>query len=55
MGLNISPTIWQSYINAILDCFQSRKYLFPLKNNTCSKTRRLIESVMEKWTEDIPM
>ena len=26
MGLNISPAIWQSYINAILDCFQSRKY-----------------------------
>ena len=26
MGLNISPSIWQSYINAILDCFQSRKY-----------------------------
>ena len=26
MGLNISPVIWQSYINAILDCLQSRKY-----------------------------
>ena len=26
IGLNISPSIWQSYINAILDCFQSRKY-----------------------------
>ena len=26
MGLNISPSIWQSYINAILDCHQSRKY-----------------------------
>ena len=25
MGLNISPTIWQSYINAILNCLQSRK------------------------------
>ena len=24
--LNISPSIWQSYINAILDCLQSRKY-----------------------------
>ena len=22
MGLNISPSIWQSYINAILDCLQ---------------------------------
>ena len=26
MGLNVSPSIWQSYINAILDCLQSRKY-----------------------------
>ena len=26
VGLNISPAIWQSYINAILDCLQSRKY-----------------------------
>ena len=25
-GLNISPSNWQSYINAILDCLQSRKY-----------------------------
>ena len=26
MGLNISPPIWQSYINAILSCLQSRKH-----------------------------
>ena len=26
LGLNISPAIWQSYINAILSCLQSRKY-----------------------------
>ena len=26
MGLNISPAIWQSYINAILNCLSSRKY-----------------------------
>ena len=26
MGLNISPSIWESYINAILDCIQSMKY-----------------------------
>ena len=26
MGLNISPPIWQSYINAILSCLQIRKY-----------------------------
>ena len=26
MGLNISLTVWQSYINAILSCLSSRKY-----------------------------
>ena len=26
MGLNISPPIWKSYINAIISCLQSRKY-----------------------------
>ena len=26
MGLNISPPIWQPYINAILNCLQRRKY-----------------------------
>ena len=26
MGLNISPSIWQSYINAILDCLETRKH-----------------------------
>ena len=26
MGLNVSPLIWQSYINTILNSLQSRKY-----------------------------
>ena len=26
MGLNIPPSIWQSYINGIFNCLQSRKY-----------------------------
>ena len=26
MGLNISPPIWQSYINTILNCLQNKKY-----------------------------
>ena len=26
MGLNISPSIWQSHINAILECLQIRKH-----------------------------
>ena len=33
MGLNISPTIWQSYINAILSCLQSRKYFEAIMDN----------------------
>ena len=33
MGLNISPAIWQSYINAILDCLQSRKYCETIMND----------------------
>ena len=26
MGLNISPPIWQMYINTILNCLENRKY-----------------------------
>ena len=26
MGLNISPSVWQSYINAILSCLSNKKY-----------------------------
>ena len=26
MGLTVSPSIWQSYINSILNCLQSKKY-----------------------------
>ena len=33
MGLNISPSIWQSYINAILDCLQSKKYCEEIMND----------------------
>ena len=33
MGLNISPAIWQSYINAILSCLQSRKYCEAIMDN----------------------
>ena len=33
MGLNISPSIWQSYINIILDCLQSRKYCEAIMND----------------------
>ena len=33
MALNISPPIWQSYINAILDCLQSKKYFEAIMDN----------------------
>ena len=33
MGLNISPSIWQSYIHAILDCLQSKKYCEAIMDN----------------------
>ena len=33
MGLNISPPIWQSYINAILKCLQNRKYCKAIMDN----------------------
>ena len=41
MELNISPSIWQSYINAILECLQSRKHCEAIMDDlllfTCSK------------------
>ena len=33
MGLNISPSIWQSYINAILDCLHSKMYCEAIMDN----------------------
>ena len=33
MGLNLSPPKWQSYINAILSCLQSRKYCEAIMDN----------------------
>ena len=33
MGLNISTTIWQSYINTILECLQSRKHCEAIMND----------------------
>ena len=33
MGLNVSPMVWQLYINAILSCLSSRKYCEAIMNN----------------------
>ena len=63
MGLNISPSIWQSYINASLNCVQSQKYceaimddliLFtPSKESHINKLERLTESFAKERIEDI--
>ena len=55
MGLNISPASWQSYINAILRCLQSRKYckalmddllLFtPMKSSHFEKLEDLLKAL----------
>ena len=33
MGLHISPSIWPSYINAILHCLQNIKYCEPIMDD----------------------
>ena len=33
MGLNVSPPIWQTYINTILNCLDSRKYCEAILDN----------------------
>ena len=62
MGLNISPAIWLSYINAILSCLQSRKYcevimddllLFtPTKSSHFEKLDDLLKALWKKWFEN---
>ena len=33
MGLNMSPVVWQSYINAILNCLSNKKYCEAIMND----------------------
>ena len=57
MGLSISPSIWQSYINAILNCLQSKKYceanmddllLFtPSKGSHMAKLEDLLKALLK--------
>ena len=64
MGFNISPSIWQSYINAILDCLQSRKYceaimddllLFtPSKESHMSKLEDLLKALLKNGLKIFP-
>ena len=58
MGLNISPAVWQSYINAILSCLSSVKLLWM----TCCyshqgipfcQARRLGKDFVQEWVENL--
>ena len=64
MGINISPSIWQSYINAILDCLQSRKYceaimddllsFTPLKESHMNKLQDLLKALLKNGLKISP-
>ena len=64
MGLNRSPSIWQSYINAILDCLQSKKYcealmddllLFtPSRESHMSKLEDLLKALLKNGLKTSP-
>ena len=63
MGLNVSPPIWQMYINAILNSLQSRKYceaimddllLFtPSKRGAYGQIRRSLKGIKKEQLENI--
>ena len=64
MGLNISPSIWQSYINAILSCLQSKKYckaimddliLFtPSKESHMNKLEDILKALLQNGLKVLP-
>ena len=64
MGLNISLSIWQSYINAILDCLETRKHckaimddllLFtPTKKANMAKVRGLLKALLKNGLKISP-
>ena len=64
MGLNISPSIWQSYINAILDCLQSKKFckaimygliLFtPSKESHMNKLEDILNALLKNRLKILP-
>ena len=63
MGLNISPSIWQSYINVILNCLQSKKYseaimddlLFtPSKKSHMDKLEDMLQGILKNGLKISP-
>ena len=63
MGLNVSPPIWQTYMNAILNSLQSRKYceaimddllLFtPSKRVAYGQIGTSLKGIKKEWFENI--
>ena len=62
IGLDISPSIWKSYINVILNHLQSRKYckaimdnllLFTLAKTTHSKLEDLLKALLKNKTQKV--
>ena len=57
MGLNISPSVWQSYIIAILNCLKHKKYLeaimddllllTPSKSSCIAKLEDLLKALLK--------
>ena len=54
MGLNVSPPIWQSYINTILNCLESRKYCEAIMDDAYEKIGRFTESLAKEWIKISP-
>ena len=64
MGLDIWPSIWQTYINAILECLQSRKYckavmdylllFIPSKKSHISKLEDLLKALLKNGLKISP-
>ena len=64
MGLNICPSIWQTYINKILNCLQSKIYceaikddlllFYSLKKFSYCKIRRFVKGTIKEWIANIP-
>ena len=64
MGLNISPSIWQSYINTILSCLQSKKnceasmddlILFtPSKESHMNKLEDILNALLKNGLKVLP-
>ena len=64
MGLNVSPPIWKSYINTILNCLESRKYreaimddllLFtPSKQMHMTKLEDLLKALLKNGLKIFP-